>query len=1019
MKIVEFAVKNYQFTIIMFILALAMGMNSLLNMPRGEDPNLKVPTYTIIAVYPGTSPKDMEKMVTKPIEDKINELNDIKRMKSDINDGLSVTQVEFNYGVNIDDKYNEIVREVNSLRNVLPDLQSLEIQKIEASDVNTYQLALLSNSASYKELYDKADEFKTQLEKVYEVKKVKILGYPEQQVKVSIDLEKMAADHIALGKVIAAIQSQAVNIPGGSIDAGGKKFNIKTSGDYANIDQIRNTVVQTSQEKIVYVKDLATVTAGYDDQNYITRLNGRRCIFLAVNEKEKTNIIEVNKKITPVINSFAAKLPANMRLENRFVQADDVRKRLSHFMRDFIIAIVLVVFTLTPLGWRASLIVMISIPLSISLGLSLLNAFGYTINQLTIVGLVVALGLLVDDSIVVIENIERYLRLGYSPFNAAIEATKQIGVAIIGCTGILIVSFMPLLFLPDASGDFIRSLPMAVVTTIFSSLIVSITVVPFLASLLLRKHKHEGGNAVLRTLQKGISTIFDPLLRLCLRFPWVTIGSVLGMCIISFLLMNVVGFSLFPRSEKPMFLVNIETPLGTNLYQTDRVARYVESELLKDSKVKAVFTNVGRGNPRIYYNVTPHEDAANYAQLFLRLTDMNFKELKHTVEMLRRKFDGYPNAKIEVKQFEQGPPLESPIAIRVLGNNLDSLRQLSARVESVIKNTDGVIYTNNPLQTYTSDMRVLVNRDKAALIGITPNDVDKTVRMGVTGLNIADFKDEKGDSHPINVSLDRAGHAKMETFEKIYISSANGSVTPLNQIADLQFETSVPVISRFNRNRYVLVTSYVKDGYNTQQVTQKILKKLNAMHFPEGYNYVAAGEVETSQDSFGGLGTIILITVFAFIGLLLLEFGTFKSAIIVLCVIPLGLIGAVMILLITHNTLSFVAIIGIIALSGICVKNSILLVDYTNHLRAGGMELIKAIEHAGETRFLPILLTSLTAIMGLLPLVMEGSPFYSPLAWVLIGGLSTSTLLTLLVISAIYKLMPPDVKLVDAEHRIV
>lgn len=1016
MKIVNFSVKNYQFTIVMFVLALALGVSSLINMPRGEDPNIKVPTYTIIAVYPGTSPKDMEKMVTKPIEDKINELNDIKRMKSAVNDGLSVTQVEFKYDVNIDDKYNEVVREVNSLKGTLPDLQLLDIQKVEASDVNTYELALISNSATYKELYDKADEFKTQLEKVYEVKKVKILGYPEQQVKVAVDLEKIAADHLSLGKIMSAIQGQAVNIPGGSVDAGGKKFNIKTSGDYANLDQIRNTVVQTSQEKIVYVKDIATVTMGYEDQNYIARFNGKRCVFLSINEKEKTNIINVNKKLTPIINAFASKLPANMKIENKFVQADDVNKRLSHFMRDFMIAIVLVLFTLTPLGWRASLIVMISIPLSISIGLALLNALGYTINQLTIVGLVVALGLLVDDSIVVIENIERYLRMGYSPYKAAIEATGQIGVAIIGCTAILIVSFMPLLFLPEASGDFIRSLPMAVVTTIISSLIVSITVVPFLASLLLKKHKHEGGNIILRTLQKGISTIFDPLLRICLRYPWLTIGSALALCIGSFMLMNVVGFSLFPRSEKPMFLVNIETPLGTNLFKTDTVARFVEAELYKDPKVKAVFTNVGHGNPRIYYNVTPHEDAVNYAQLFVRLSDMDFEELERTVEGLRKKFDHYPNAKIEVKQFEQGPPIESPIAIRVFGNNLDSLRQLSARVENIIKSTDGVIYTNNPLQTYTTDMRVHVNKDKAAIFGIGPNDVDRTVRMGITGLNIADYKDEKGDSHPISVTLARSSHSRIGAFDKLYVSSSNGSIVPLNQLADLRFETSVPVISHFNRNRYVLVTSYVKNGYNTQKITQQILKKLDQLHMPEGYSYSAAGEVESSQDSFGGLGTIILITVFAFLGILLLEFRTFKSALIVLCVIPLGLIGAVTILLITHNTLSFVAIVGIIALSGICVKNSILLVDHTNHLRSEGMELSKAIEHAGETRFLPILLTSMTAIMGLIPLVIEKSPFYSPLAWVLIGGLSTSTILTLLVISAIYKLMPPEIKPAGTEN---
>jgi multidrug efflux pump subunit AcrB len=1011
MKIVHFAVKNYQFTIVVFLLVLALGMNSLLNMPRGEDPPIKTPNYTIIAVYPGTSPKDMEKLVTKPIEDRLNELNDIKRIRSDINDGLSVTQVEFTYGVNIDDKYNEVVREVNAIRSDLPELQSLDIQKYEASDVNTYQLALLSNTASYKELWDKADEFKTQLEKVTEVKKVKIWAYPEQQVRIGIDLEKAAVSNVSVNRIIMAVQGEASNIPGGSVDAGGKKFNIKTTGDYVSLDEIRNTIIRTSDAQIVYLKDLATVTMGYEDETYLARYDGKRCIFLSINEKEKTNIIKVNQKLMPVIERFASALPANMRLENGFIQAEDVGKRLDHFLRDFLIAILLVSITLIPLGWRASAVVMISIPLSISAGLFLLNLFGFTINQLTIVGLVIALGLLVDDSIVVIENIERYLRQGYSPFDAAIKATNQIGVAIMGCTAILIVAFLPILFLPEGSGDFIRSLPMAVVTTVFASLFVSLTIVPFLASLILKKHAHAEGNIILRKLQGGINHVYRPVLHQALKRPWLTLGLAFLLLTGSILLFKVVGFSLFPRSEKPMFVVNIETPLGTNLYKTDSVARSVEHALLEDGKeIKAVFSNVGKGNPRIYYNVTPHDAAANYAQLFVRLRDMEAPELEELIDKWRIRFSGYPDAKIEVRQFEQGPPIESPIALRIFGNNLDTLRRLAGAVEDSLKNIEGTIYINNPLQTYSTDIKVAINTDKAALLGLPTNDIDRSVRMGLSGLNIASYKDEKGDSYAINVALVRnSRHPQPEAFDKLYISSGDGATVPINQVARLQYETTVPVIKHYNRNRYILITSYVKNGFNTQAVTAKLLSSLNRLPFPAGYSFAAGGEVESSQESFGGLGTIILITIFGFIGILILEFGSFKSSLIVLSVIPLGIVGAVSILWVTGNTLSFVAVIGIIALAGIEVKNSILLIDYTNQLREQGMGVNESIELAGETRFLPIILTSLTAIMGMIPLVLERSPFYSPLAWVLIGGLISSTILTRLITPVMYKLILPKV----------
>lgn len=1010
MRITQFSVKNYQFTIVIFLMVLALGLTSLLNMPRGEDPPFKAPRFTIIAVYPGTSPNDMEKLVSKPIEDKLHELSDIKRIRTDINDGLSVTDLEFDYSTNADDKYNEVVRELNSIRTTLPEaLLSLDVKKAESSNVNTYQLALVSQTATYKQLWDVADALKTQLEKVKELKKVEIHGYPQQQIRVSVDLEKMAQQHLSLPRIIAALQAGAQNIPGGSIDAGGKKFNIKTNGDYTSIDDIRNTVIAAAGDKMVFLRDIADVRMDDEEPSYLARFNGQRCVYITANEKDRTNILANNKAVEPLISAFKKTLPGNMTLYEGFVQAQDVQKRLSHFGRDFIIAILLVAVTLIPLGWRASSVVMISIPLSIAIGLFMLQMLGYTINQLSIVGMVVALGLLVDDSIVVIENIERYLRQGATPLRAAIDATKQISVAVVGCTAILIVSFLPILFLPEGAGDFIRSLPMAVVTTVIASLFVSLTIVPFLSRLILRPHAHPEGNIVLRKLQQLINGSYRRLLNRALAKPYWTLGFAVTLFIAACMLFKVVGFGLFPRSEKPMFLVNIETPLGTSLDKTDSVARFVEAELRRHPDVQHVFSNTGKGNPAVYYNQAQHSEASNFAQLFIRLHPLEVPEMERLVDTLRSRFDHYADAKIEVKQFEQGPLQEAPIAIRLFGDNLDTLRSLSARVEELMHRTPGTIYVNNPLQTYKTDLHLQINKDKAALLGIQTSDIDRMVRMGIAGLNVAQYKDEKGDNYFINVSLPRDQHQTLDAFNKIYIPTPAGAMVPLNQLATLEFETSVPQIKHYNKNRYALVTSFVKNGFNTAVTTQKIEAGLKEMHFPNGYGYMMAGEVESSQESFGNLGTIIVITIFAFLGILLLEFKTFKSTLIVLSVIPLGIVGTVAILLITGNTLSFISVIGIIALAGIEVKNSILLVDYTNQLRAGGMGLDEAIQEAGETRFLPIILTTLTAIGGLIPLVLERSPLYSPLAWVLVGGLISSTVLTRLVTPVMYKLLKPKV----------
>ena len=1010
MKLISFSVKNYQFTLVFFLLLLGLGITALFTMPRGEDPPFNAPNFFIISVYPGTSPNDMEKLVADPIEEKLNELNDIKRIRSTIDDGLLVTQVEFTWGSDIESKYNEVVREINGIRSDLPaDLLSLDIQKVSSSDVSTYQLAFVSSDAPYELLESKAESLKKQLEKIKTVKKVKVHGLPEQYVSISIDLAKMAQLKIPLNRVMAAIQSEAANIPGGSVDAGGKKFNIKTSGDYLSLEEIRNTIISSNGNQAVKLKDISDVSIKESEHNYKTRFNGKRAIFLSLTEKERTNIVENYELIAPVIAQFTKNLESNIELSPGFVQAQDVSKRLTGFSRDFTIAILLVLITLLPLGGRASLVVMISIPLSIAIGLMLLNMLGYTINQLSIVGLVIALGLLVDDSIVVVENIERFLRKGMSGKEAAIKATGQIALAVVGCTATLVVAFLPIIFLPEGSGDFIRSLPMAVITTVLASLLVSLTIVPFISSRILKPHKNPEGNIFLRGLQRLINGSYRKLLHYTLAHPVITIVGALALFFGSIMLMPLVGFSLFPKSEKPMFLVNVETPLGTSLNATDSIAIQVEKVLNNIEGVEAVFANIGKGNPRVYYNIAVKNESANFAQFFVRLKDMELPEIEKRVENLRNEFKDVAGAKIEVKQFEQGPPIEAPIAIRVFGENLDSLRSVSKQVASLLKETEGTIYVNDPLETYKTDLRVKINRDKAAFYGINTAEIDKTIRLGIAGLNIASYRDDNGDDIHIRVDMRINNHQTLEAFEKIYVSSAMGKLIPLNQIAELSFETSVPTISHYDKNRYVTITSYVQNGYNTMSVTNDLLQKLNELILPESFSYEAAGEVESSKESFGGLGTILLITVFGFLGILLLEFGTFKSTFIVLSVIPLGVIGAIGILFLTGNTLSFVAVVGMIALAGIEVKNSILLVDYTNLLREGGMDLDNAIQEAGETRFLPIILTTMTAIGGMIPLVLENSPLYSPLAWVLIGGLISSTLLTRLVTPVVYKLLAPKI----------
>ncbi|RAJ82045.1 multidrug efflux pump subunit AcrB [Chitinophaga dinghuensis] len=1012
MKISNYAVKNYQFTLVIFIMIIVLGISTIMNMPRSEDPEMKAPQYTVVVVYPGTSPKDMEDLVINPLEKEIYSLENIKRLRTNISDGVATIRVEYKYSSNVEQKYQELVREVNNKKKDLPpDIFSIEVLKSEPSDVNILQAALISENASRDQLRFYAEKFQESLEKVPALKNVKIHGIPDQQVRVELQLDKMAQLHIPIGLVMQSVQSEMANIPGGSIDAGEKAFNIKTSGNYQDLAGIGNTIVAAANGKNIFLKDIANVYYGFDDEKYFVRLNGHRCIVVSAAQKPGENISKTEVAFKPVVEAFRKTLPANIDLALYFNQADAVNNRLAGLGKDFLIAILLVAITLLPLGQRPAIIVMISIPLSLSIGIVLLQLFGYNLNQLSIVGLVVALGLLVDDSIVVIENIERWMLEGHSRMEATLKATSQIGLAVIGCTATLIIAFMPIVFMPEGAGDFIRGLPLAVIFSVLASMAVSLTIIPFLASKLLKEHQNPEGNIFMRALKRIIHGSYARLLDKALHRPVITIIVSLAIFGGALVVFKAIGFSLFPASEKPQFLVNVIAPPQSNLAYTDSIARQLETVLQKEQAVKYVASNIGKGNPRIYYNEIPENEHSDYAQLFVQLDPHTSPAAKLAlIEKLRHQWTPYPGAKIEVKNFEQGPPVAAPVEIRIFGDNLDTLRTLAANAEKLLEKMPGTIYINNPVSNLKTDIRVKIDREKAQQLGIPTVNIDRAVRLAVSGINLGKYNDVNDNDYDILLTRQKTGKPTLDVFRDLFVNNAQGVAVPLSQVATLEMETGPLTIRHQEKNRMVAVTAFVQKGYLADKIINDVIKQMNAQHLPAGYSYEMGGEVESRKDSFGGFMTIIIVTVFLFVAVLILEFKTFKSTLIVLSVIPLGIVGAAIALWITGNTLSFVAIIGLIALAGIEVKNTILLVDFTNQLRTQGRSLEDAIREAGEVRFLPIVLTSLTAIGGLIPIAISTNPLISPLAIVLIGGLISSTLLSRIVTPVVYKLMPPKIQ---------
>ena len=820
----------------------------------------------------------------------------------------------------------------------------------------------------------------------------------------------MAQLHLTPAQFLFAIQSDNANIPAGFIDIGARTFSLKTAGPYNSLEQVRDTVVGGAIGRIIRVRDLASVDWAGETLSYVGRYNSQRALFVTANQKDGFNTPHVQQDIDLALDRYEQTLPKNIRLARGFEQARNVARRLNRLYLDFAIAVALVALTLLPLGLRAAGVVMIALPLSLAVGIAALYFLGFSLNQISIAGFVVALGLLVDDSIVVVENIARHLRAGATRIEAALSGTQQIFGAILGCTATLILAFLPLIALPGNAGKFIRVLPTAVVTTIIGSLLIALFIIPFLASRLLPKQGAAQHNVLLERVMGVIHRYYRPALHYCLARPRATaLSAIGGSLLLSALLMPFLGTSLFPKADTPQFLISVDTPNGSSFEATDRALRFVEARLATTPAVSGYFANLGHGNPQIYYNHIVRNNASNYAEVFVLLKRFETHDTPKLLEALRADFNRYPAAHIYVKEFVQGQPISAPIAVRVVGEDLGTLDMLARRVQQIIAQTPGTRDVSNPLRVPRTNLRLQIDTQKAALLGVSTIEIDRAARLSVAGLSAGTMTADNGEQYNIMVRTPVGARANLEALNQVKVTTRSGALLPLSQLATPVFERAPTVIQRFNRQRAITIDAEVMNGLNTGRITADVVRNLTAMAWPRGYDFKLGGEAESSAESFAGIGTAIIVALFGIFAILVLEFGSFKATLIVLTVVPLGLMGGLLMLLLTGNDISFVASIGFVALIGIEIKNSILLVDFTNQLREQGVALDEAIERAGETRFLPILLTSATAIGGLLPLALQNIALYSPMCWVIIGGLITSTLLARLVTPVIYKLIPPAI----------
>lgn len=1019
MRLPKLAIQNYQFVIILIGLALFMGISSYVSMPRSEDPNPKFPNYSIVAIYPGVGPEDLEELVVKPLEDALEEVSDVKKVETSMEEGLVILRVEGEFGLDTEELYDEILREVNNVRDELPDdLFSLDIQQFTPRlRVKVQQFALVSDQADYSSLEDLADKFAYQLEKIDGVQNAEVEAFPEEEVRVSLDFQRMSSQNVPLGQVVQVLQGENLNIPGGDVKSSSRSFNIKSSGGFKTLEEIRNVVVSANAERLVKLGDIAEVRMDYADNLWVARYMGEKAVWVTLTLKEGVNIVQVADGFEAVASTFEDFLPQGVRIETAFEQAPAVKTRINDFFVNLIQGVVLVgVMIFLFLGFRSSTIIMVVIPLSIIIAVAALDASGFALQQISIAALVIALGLLVDNGIVVVENIVRFQQEGHTLREAAFKGTAEVGYAVISSTITTLLAFAPLALLNSGAGEFLRSLPVTVILVLLASLILALTFTPIMASKVLKSKRKKEFKAgpISPILNRIIKRVYQPALKTAVKRWYFVLPGAILIFMASFSLFPAIGVSFFPNADKPLLLIEVDTPDGSNIDETDRAVKFVENILANHAFVESYSSNTGHGNPQVYYNRVPENYKKSHAQLLVNFKEWNPETFYTTLAEFRQKFTQYPDALITFSELKNGPPFEAPIEIKVIGEDLDTLRNLAADLEVMIRETEGTININNPLSQNRTDLRVNINRDKAGMIGLPVSDVDLAVRASIAGLKVDDVTLADGEEYGLVLRMPFEEDPSIGDFNKVYVATRTGGQLPLKQVANIQFEPAINEIQHYNFQRNTAVTAGVVNPDNTTAITEALIEKLEAYDWPRGYEYHVAGEYESQQETFGDLGTLLIVAMLGIFAVLVLQFRSLVQPLVVFSAVPLAITGSLVALYLTGWSFSFFAFVGFISLVGIVVNNSIILVDYTNQLRAGGMAKLDAIYRATATRFKPIILTTTTTILGLLPLTVTSSGLWSPLGWTIIGGMISSTLLTLFIVPVLYQLFVREQKVVAA-----
>ncbi|HLK57631.1 MAG TPA: efflux RND transporter permease subunit [Chthonomonadaceae bacterium] len=1010
MSLTKFALRNRPLTYVLLAAILGMGLLATFLLPRREDPDMQGRFVQIIALYPGANAGQMEELVTDKLERSLLELDDIKTVTSTSRAGITVLQVETS------DQVKDIKKFRDDLRNRVGDIRSSLPQGVISVDVNdrfadtaALILGVTQEGATDRQREDTARRIRDRLRRLSDVSEVNLLGEQQERLTISLSAQRMAQLAMTPAQVSEAIARRNI-LPssGGSIALGNTRLSIEPSGDLSGVQDLQSLVVATPNGAPVTLRDIATVTRDYADPSpFLMRVNGKPAVGVTITMRKGRNIQALGASVNAELAKLRSELPTGAEVTTINDLPRSVERRMGEFTENLVSGVVLIfVVMYLFMGMRSALIVGSMLPITILGTFALMYLFARDIQQISISALIIALGLVVDNSIVVVDNIERKLSQGLSREKAAIEGVDELRVPLLTSNLTTVASFAPILLLSGGVGEFIRDLGIVTSLATLISLLFNLTIAPLIAQRFLKGAHEERPNAVRRGLLWGVDRLRDGIAFVAergLRRPVFTVGVATVGLILAIALIPRLGTQFFPSAERDQFVIDVWLPEGRDILATQKTAARVEKILRAQQGVRSFVTYVGQGGPRFYYNVSPEAQTPNYAQIVVNTEGIEIT--RRLVPLVQQAADAtISEARITAKTLEQGPPVGAPIAVRVMGDNLNDLRYAGEQIKTILNGTPGATSAYHNYGELPLALKVNINEEQRALAGLSAADIAQATQMGFSGMT-ASYLREGDKEIPIQLRLDPKERSGANALGDLYLPSSTGAVVPLRQVASLALAPEEGRIVRRNHVRTLTVYAYTDGSRLASQILADAQKRIAVLPLPKGVTLGYGGEQEEVGRSFTELLLILGLTVIANLVIVIWEFNSFRAALTILVAIPFSLTGAVLGLYVMHLPFGFMAFLGITSLSGVVTNHAIVLFEYALVEQRNGVSLDQALLVAGRKRLRPILLTVLLSIFGVLPQAVNGGTFWPPLAWSLIFGLLMSLLLTLVIVPSFYKLL--------------